>query len=71
MRARVVRHKVTKEVFLVTRSGAHISYGIGVEAEERAKKAANKANAGPDRDAALRSLGLTKVKGNLGGIYWE
>jgi len=23
------------------------------------------------RDSALRSLGLTKVRGNLGGTYWE
>lgn len=24
-----------------------------------------------ERDAALRSLGLTKVRGALGGTYWE
>jgi len=24
-----------------------------------------------ERDAVMRSLGLTKVRGALGGVYWE
>jgi hypothetical protein len=26
---------------------------------------------GKDRDQAMRDLGLTRVKGMLGGVYWE
>ncbi len=34
-------------------------------------KAKNAARPRKERDDAMRSLGLTKVKGALGGIYWE
>lgn len=40
----------------------------------KAKKAAarKKANsARKARESALRSLGLTKVRGSMGGVYWE
>lgn len=35
-------------------------------ASRQARRIANK-----QRDAAMRSLGLVKVKGALGGTYWE
>lgn len=69
MRAKAVRHKVTGEIFLITRSGQQISYG---QDKERAIKAARQANARSDRNNALRSLGLTKVRGTISGqTYWE
>lgn len=42
--------------------------------EERGKdpkKAARARRARRSRDAAMRSLGLVKVRGALGGTYWE
>lgn len=35
------------------------------------KKKAARRKARRDRDDALRSLGLVKVKGAMGGTYWE
>lgn len=39
--------------------------------EEGRRKKENQKQARRDREAVLRSLGLTKVRGNLGGTYWE
>lgn len=36
---------------------------------EAKRLAKNKARR--DRNALLRDLGLTRVRGNMGGIYWE
>lgn len=41
---------------------------------DRAKADAKKAKANlrrRERDAAMRSIGMVKVKGALGGTYWE
>jgi hypothetical protein len=43
---------------------------ISAECQAKAKRAArNKARR--DRDQVMRDLGLVKVRGNLGGTYWE
>ena len=45
-----------------------------VAEEARARRVAKRARARENRrahDDAMRSLGLTKVRGNLGGVYWE
>ena len=40
--------------------------------ETKKKLAARRRNlARKERDAAMRSLGLVKVRGALGGTYWE
>jgi len=40
------------------------------ECEDGKRKAKRKAKR-QERDAIMRSLGLTKVKGAMGGTYWE
>lgn len=37
----------------------------------KVKDAANRKSQRKMRDSAMRSLGLVKVKGALGGTYWE
>lgn len=41
------------------------------EAEKELAKRKKRNQARKDRDDVLRSCGLKKVKGNLGGTYWE
>ena len=43
---------------------------IGYEATQKAKKEQRNKNR-RERDQALRDLGLKKVRGALGGVYWE
>ena len=48
-------------------------YGVG-DAARRAKEDARKLKARiarRDRDEAMRSVGMVKVRGALGGTYWE
>lgn len=40
------------------------------DAKQRAVLLKRRAD-GRARDAAMRSLGLTKVRGAMGGVYWE
>lgn len=40
-------------------------------AEARGKRRARARARRNEREATLRSLGLTKVRGALGGTYWE
>jgi uncharacterized Zn finger protein (UPF0148 family) len=39
--------------------------------DAKVRKSAKRRKARRERDAIMRSLGLTKVKGALGGTYWE
>lgn len=39
--------------------------------EEVCMKKARKSAARKERDSVMRSLGLVKVRGALGGMYWE
>ena len=41
------------------------------EAEAQGRRITNARANRRAREAALRSLGLVKVRGNLGGTYWE
>ena len=41
------------------------------ECEEGRKLTAKRKAARKDREDALRSCGLVKVRGALGGVYWE
>lgn len=41
------------------------------QAEKELGKRVRRNNARKQRDDLLRSCGLTKVRGALGGIYWE
>ena len=41
------------------------------EAEARGRRNARARANRRAREAAIRSLGLVKVRGNLGGTYWE
>jgi uncharacterized Zn finger protein (UPF0148 family) len=39
--------------------------------DAKVRKSAKRRAARRERDAIMRSLGLVKVKGALGGTYWE
>ncbi len=41
------------------------------EQEKAALKRQKRAAARREREEVMRSLGLTRVRGNLGGTYWE
>jgi DNA-directed RNA polymerase subunit M/transcription elongation factor TFIIS len=41
------------------------------EATRKERKAQRRKAARRDRDSVMRSLGMTKVTGALGGTYWE
>jgi len=41
------------------------------ECERKARVSKRRKAARQERDAVMRSLGLVKVKGAMGGIYWE
>lgn len=70
MKYRHIRHKITKKLGILNNQSKTIvwdddpMYGFLLK-----KYQENTARA--EKDSALRSLGLTKVKGSLGGIYWE
>jgi uncharacterized Zn finger protein (UPF0148 family) len=39
--------------------------------ESKARTSAKRKAQRREREAVMRSLGLTKVRGALGGVYWE
>ena len=41
------------------------------EDQERVRVRGKRAQAKREREECLRSLGLVKVRGALGGVYWE
>jgi len=57
------------------RCGDEISGGDGEnrcgECEEKSRKSKAATQRRKERDSIMSSLGLTKVKGALGGTYWE
>lgn len=71
MQAKAIRKKSTGEVYLITRSGQLINYGIGEDARLKALKAVKESNARHDRNRLMLDLGLERVKGALGGAYYE
>lgn len=52
---------------IATKDGDNLCPDCEKKKKNRAKAAANR----KARDEAMRSIGLTKVKGALGGTYWE
>lgn len=55
-----------------SKCGDEISGGDGVNSCPRCKvKKADRAKVRKQRDEMMRSLGLVKVRGALGGVYWE
>ena len=56
---------------IYTRDGENRCQGCeNMEEKKSAKKAQAKANRKAKEDA-MRSLGLVKVRGAMGGVYWE
>jgi len=39
--------------------------------DTKSRKSAKARNARKERDSIMRSMGLVKVKGAMGGTYWE
>jgi hypothetical protein len=62
---RIVRSKTTGEIFIVNALSQKVGgpYANPAIARQIRNRRAKK--------AAMESLGLTKVRGNLGNIYWE
>jgi hypothetical protein len=67
-----VCEKCEREIY--TRDGENVctdcQNAIDCDAKNKAKNARRRANAAARR-AALESCGLKRVRGALGGIYWE
>ena len=65
---KIVRSKKNQQIYLaeVTDIGLKILGG-----PYKSKEHAEKARTRRARNEAMESLGLTKVKGNLGGVCWE
>lgn len=61
-------HKGKNKSLVATKGDSHQS--LDRHLKKVASRARSAANA-KDKDSALRSLGLTKVKGARGGTYWE
>jgi len=68
MRAKVMKRKSTGDYVVFTRSGQQIEYGMDLK---KAKQKVKQLNYKADRDDIYLSAGLVKVKGALGGTYWE
>lgn len=59
---------------IYTKDGENLCTACEDAAESKTKAAARRAKANANRrarEAALRSCGLVKVRGALGGVYWE
>jgi len=60
--------KVTGKTYF---NGDHAACEAFIDRAEKAGKARLRAKARQSRDNAMRGLGLVKVRGALGGVYWE
>lgn len=62
----IARKKDTQEIVLIDRFTREVIGGPYTDVAS-AKKERNRR----ERNESMKDLGLTKVKGNLGGTYWE
>ena len=62
---RVVRLRSTGEIITVNEAGQKV--GGPYASVKIAKQTRNRR----EKDSFMKSMGLTKVRGNLGGTYWE
>lgn len=63
----IVRKKSDQKIYIREFSLDEIKYHGPYKDVKAAKSARNR----KEKDAAMKSLGLVKVKGALGGTYWE
>ena len=69
--SKAVRNKTTGMISVIGIDGKTRDYGYGPDAVKKAIKAAGTANRRAEYAQVMRDCGLTKVKGALGGTYWE
>ena len=62
----IARKKDTQEIVLIDRFTREVIGGPYADITS-AKRERNRR----ERNESMKDLGLTKVKGNLGGTYWE
>lgn len=57
---------------IYTKDGENLCAACETETDRKRKRSNRKARlTRREREAVLRDLGLTKVRGSLGGTYWE
>ena len=71
MKYTLLKNKVTGERSIHVAGGERVFEKDNPQEYARLRKLALNNLHRADRDDAMRSIGLIKVKGNLGGTYWE
>lgn len=71
MKKELTETKTYQKVYADCQAGGMNETNSHEIALEHAEKAEKRNQARRDRDQVMRDLGMTKVRGNLGGTYWE